>query len=370
MFGKSKKTVSPVAGSDDDIQIRFAYTPASARDNGFSLNLETTLPGRDVTAVFGPSGSGKTTLLRCLAGLDKPQAGQLVVHGRVWQSDHVFVPTHKRPLGYVFQEASLFSHLTARGNLRYAIKRSAAPAASQQLAEVVDIMGLEALLDQYPQQLSGGERQRVAIARALLVQPNILLMDEPLASLDDTLKREIMPYLHSLREYLDIPIVYVSHSLEEVASLASHVIVLDKGKLQTAGSPEQVFASPDSAQLVWQGTLVERAESWHLVKIACAGGDLWVRDTGAAIGTQVGVAIAANSVSLAREANHQSSVLNQLPVKVCQLSDDDDPAFVKVWLTCKQAQLAARITRFSADAMQLKTGDALWAAIKSAAIVR
>lgn len=362
--------LSQAVGSGDDIHVRFAYTPANTRDNGFSLNLETTLPGRGVTAVFGPSGSGKTTLLRCLAGLDKPQAGQLVVHGRVWQSDRAFVPTHKRPLGYVFQEASLFAHLTARANLQYAIKRSAAPTSGRLLAEVVGIMGLEGRLDQYPHQLSGGERQRVAIARALLVQPNILLMDEPLASLDNTLKREIMPYLHSLREYLDIPIIYVSHSLEELASLASHVIVLDKGKLQTAGSPEQVFASPDSSQLVWQGTIVERADAWQLVKIACAGGPLWVRDTGAAMGTEVGVAIRASSVSLARQVNHQSSVLNQLPVRVCQLSADDDPAFVKVWLTSGQAQLAARITRFSANAMRLKAGDALWASIKSAAIVR
>lgn len=361
-----------------NIQARFDHTPARQKRRHFSLSVDTTLPGSGITAIFGPSGSGKTTFLRCLAGLEKPQRGYLKVGSTVWQDEQQFLPTHRRPLGYVFQEASLFAHLTALGNLRYAIKRASPPPSDILFQEVIDIMGIAPLLNQYPNQLSGGERQRVAIARALLIQPSVLLMDEPLASLDAARKRDIMPYLHRLRDYLDIPIVYVSHSIEEVAHLASHVIVLDNGAIQASGTPEQVFTQSaqrqktvdDNTTVIWQGVLSERAEHWHLAKITCAGGELWVRDTGVSKQTPVGIAIQANNVSLARTAHADSSVVNQLPVTVSDITADTDSAFMLIRLQSKDAQLVSRITRRSVDTLNIGIGDTLWAHIKSAAVVR
>jgi len=221
-------------------------------------------------------------------------------------------------------------------------------------------------------------RQRVAIARALLIQPSLLLMDEPLASLDMARKQEIMSYLQHLREHLDIPVIYVSHSVEEVANLASHVIVLEDGKIQACGTPEQVFteqlsASKDSssqASVIWQGVIRERADIWHLARIHCAGGDLWGRDTGLEEGSNVGIAIQANNVSLSKAPLQDSSVLNQLPVTVSDVNDDSDRAFMMVRLLSENTHLLARVTRRSVNALNIKAGDKLWAHIKSAAIVR
>lgn len=360
-----------------NIQARFHHTPARQKRRHFSLSVDTLLPGRGITAIFGPSGSGKTTFLRCLAGLEKPAQGYVKVGNTVWQDEQQFLPTHRRPLGYVFQEASLFAHLTALGNLRYAIKRANSELSDSLFHEIIEIMGIQALLGQYPNQLSGGERQRVAIARALLIQPSILLMDEPLASLDAARKREIMPYLHRLRDYLDIPIVYVSHSIEEVAHLASHVIMLDNGAIQASGTPEQVFAQPsqrqhtadDNSTVIWQGLLSERAEHWHLAKISCAGGELWVRDTGVSEQTPVGIAIQANNVSLTRTAQADSSVVNQLPVTVSDITADTDKAFMLIRLQSQNAQLLSRVTRRSVDTLNIRLGDTLWAHIKSAAVI-
>ncbi|MGJ8671147.1 MAG: molybdenum ABC transporter ATP-binding protein, partial [Oceanococcus sp.] len=197
-----------------------------------ALDLKVQIPGRGVTAIYGPSGAGKTSLLRCIAGLQQAK-GELSVLGQSWQSQRHSLPTHKRPLGFVFQEASLFAHLTAAGNLRFAQKRAAAQ--SSTWSDIVALMGLEALLERYPHQLSGGERQRVAIARALLIQPKLLLMDEPLAALDASLKSEIMPYLERLHERAEVPILYVSHSLDEIARFADHVVILQQGRVQLQG---------------------------------------------------------------------------------------------------------------------------------------
>lgn len=361
-----------------NIQVKFHHTPAHQKQRQFTLSVDTTLPEQGVTAIFGPSGSGKTTFLRCLAGLERPQQGYLKLGGTVWQNEHSFLPTHRRPLGYVFQEASLFAHLTALGNLRYAIKRASPPPSDTLFQEVIDIMGIAPLLNQYPNQLSGGERQRVAIARALLIQPKVLLMDEPLASLDTTRKQDIMPYLRQLRQYLKIPIIYVSHSIEEVAHLASHVIMLDNGMIQASGTPEHVFsqtacrqsAADDNTTVIWQGVLSERAEHWHLAKITCAGGELWVRDIEVSEQTPVGIAIQANNVSLARTAHADSSVVNQLPVTVSAITADTDSAFMLIELQSHDAQLVSRVTRRSVDTLNIRVGETLWAHIKSAAVVR
>ena len=194
--------------------------------DGFTLDVDLSLPGRGVTAFFGPSGSGKTTLLRCVAGLQSTQRGFISVNGETWQDEQTFVPVHQRPLGYVFQEASLFGHLSVRKNLEYGLHRVPTDKRRVALQDVVDLLGIGPLLRRSCESLSGGERQRVAIARALAVSPRLLLMDEPLASLDGARKQEILPYLERLHDNLDIPVLYVSHSPDEVARLADHVVLL------------------------------------------------------------------------------------------------------------------------------------------------
>ncbi len=211
---------------------------------GFCLDVDPDLPGRGITALFGHSGSGKTMLLRCIAGLERVRNGRLVVADEVWQDTGRWLPTHKRPIGYVFQEASLFPHLTALGNLRYGLRRMV-DARWVNLDQVIELLGIGHLLDRKPDRLSGGERQRVAIARALAVSPRLSLMDEPLAALDMKRKQEILPYLERLHDELNIPVLYVSHSPDEVARLADHLVVMEGGKAKAGGPLAEMLTRLD-----------------------------------------------------------------------------------------------------------------------------
>lgn len=343
----------------------------------FELKVAAKLPSQGVTAIFGPSGSGKTTFLRCIAGLERAQSGFLQVHGQVWQDETQFLATHKRPLGYVFQEASLFDHLTALGNLKFACKRAAVPTTTEAFEQIVSLMGIEGVLSRYPKQLSGGERQRVAIARALLIQPKILLMDEPLAALDARRKQEILPYLAKLRSSLDIPILYVSHSVEEITQLADHVLVLEKGQLIAQGEVSEVFSRTDLTVLssfdtgvVWHGKVMEREHEWHLAQVRCGSTALWVRDAGDDIGRSIRLRILARDVSLSRSDSDDSSIVNRLPVTILTIAPDRDEAMMLIGLDCGGQTLNARLTKRSVATMQLALGQALWAQIKSVAIVR
>ncbi len=201
---------------------------------GFSLDADLSLPSRGVTALFGHSGSGKTTLLRCIAGLERAPHGFLRVNGDVWQDASTWLPAYRRPIGYVFQEASLFPHLSVLGNLEFGLKRSGQNDRTH-LNHAIELLGIGHLLDRRPGRLSGGERSRVAIARALAITPKLLLMDEPLAALDEPRKQEILPYLERLRDEAQIPIVYVSHSVAEVARLSDTLVILEGGKVRAAG---------------------------------------------------------------------------------------------------------------------------------------
>ena len=203
---------------------------------GFTLDVALQMPSQGITALFGPSGCGKTTVLRALAGLERA-AGRVAIDGEVWQDDaqRRFVPTHQRPLGYVIQEAALFPHLSVRANLDYGRRRAGGPAQAFALDTVIDLLGIGALMDRRPTTLSGGERQRVAIARALATAPRLLLMDEPLAALDAARKAEILPYLERLHQALAMPIVYVTHAMDEVARLADHLVLLEAGAVRAAG---------------------------------------------------------------------------------------------------------------------------------------
>lgn len=359
------------------LHAQFLMRYAGPDSSTFSLDVDLTLPGNGITAIFGQSGSGKTTLLRCVAGLERAQAGRLTVNGEDWQSDTLFLPTYQRPLGYVFQESSLFPHLSAKGNLHYAIKRSGVPDSNALYHQVIELMGIEPVLPRYPDQLSGGERQRVAIARALLIQPRLLLMDEPLASLDAARKQEILPYLERLGLTFDIPILYVSHSLDEVSRLADHVVVLQQGLAVAQGRVGDVFSRIDvpllagsDAGVVWQGVVKERNEKWHLARIACAGGDLWVRDAGDALGQRIRVRILARDVSLTLSYHEDSSILNRLPVDVLEIVTGNDAAMALVRLQAGNDFVTAQLTYRSVDYLKLAPGIRLWAQIKSVAILR
>ncbi|MEW6132130.1 MAG: molybdenum ABC transporter ATP-binding protein [Pseudomonadota bacterium] len=342
----------------------------------FALDVDLDLPGRGVVALFGHSGSGKTTLLRAIAGLEKVPRGFLEVNGSVWQDAATFLPVHKRPLGFVFQEASLFPHLSVRANLAYGMRRVPAASRKVSLDHAVELLGIGPLLDRMPGRLSGGERQRVAIARALAVSPAILLMDEPLAALDLARKQEILPYLERLHEELEIPLVYVSHAPDEVARLADTLVAMEQGRVVAQGPLLETLARLDlpirlgeDAGVVLEGEIAELDADWHLARIAFAGGGLWVRESGLAVGRQVRVRILARDISIALTPQADNSILNVIPATVEQLADETHPALALVKLDAGGAPLVARITRRSAAKLQLQPGMKVWAQIKAVALV-
>lgn len=343
---------------------------------GFSLDVDLALPGRGVTAVFGPSGCGKTTLLRCMAGLTRASQGQLIVHGETWQDDVTFMPVHQRPLGYVFQEANLFAHLSVRRNLQFGQARIPAARHRVEFDRAIDLLGIGHLLERKPAGLSGGERQRVAIARALLTSPRLLLMDEPLAALDVARKNEFLPYLERLHAELDIPVMYVSHAPDEVARLADYIVVMDAGRAIAAGALTETLARLDlpirlgeDAGVVLEAVVVERDEAWHLARVEFPGGKLWVRDGGHAIGQQVRIRILARDVSIALEKVMDTSILNCLPATVDQLADDSHPALSLLRLKMGPSALLARLTRRSAVGLGLAPGMSVWVQIKAVALI-
>jgi molybdate transport system ATP-binding protein len=355
----------------DTIQARFRL-----RYPEFTLDVDLDLPGRGVTALFGHSGSGKTTLLRLIAGLEKTSEGYFAMKGEVWQDARTFMPTHKRPLGYVFQEASLFPHLSARGNLEYGMKRAADRLDRIALDHVVDLLGIGPLLARRPDQLSGGERQRVAIARALAIKPRILLMDEPLSALDLARKQEILPYLERLHDELDIPVLYVSHAPDEVARLADHIVVMENGRAVAAGPLTDTLARLDlpiklgeDAGVVLDAVVAARDEAWHLAHMEFAGGRLWVRDHGLPVGHRARVRILARDVSLARAPMTGTSILHTLPAVVVDSVDDAHPALTLVKLRVGESPLLARLTRRSAHALEITPGQLLYAQIKAVALI-
>ncbi len=366
---------APDTGAEGLIRARYVL---QHQGGGFRLELDTHWPATGITALFGRSGSGKTTLLRCIAGLDKPDVGFFALGSDVWQDHHRWTPPHQRPVGYVFQEASLFPHLSAQGNLAFARKRSPSPVAVAEYDRIVTLLGIEALLSRYPAQLSGGERQRVAIARALLVQPRLLLMDEPLASLDQERKQQILPYLERLRAELQLPILYVTHAVPEVARLADHVLVMDNGRLVAQGPPPEVFShlpvslpAGEETGTILDGRIAAREPQWQLSRLTLAGGgDLWISDDGKSPGEPVRIRILASDVSLALRNHDDSSILNRLPARVLDIAADKDGAMALVRLQVGGQCLLARLTRRSVQHLGLAPGMELWALIKSAAIVR
>lgn len=343
----------------------------------FPLDVDLTLPGRGVTAFFGPSGSGKTTLLRCIAGLEQVPNGLFAINGETWQDSErkIYLPIHERPLGYVFQEASLFPHLTVRKNLEYGMHRVDISQRKVGFDQAVALLGLTHLLERRPIRLSGGEKQRVAIARALLVSPHLLLMDEPLSSLDPGSKEEILPYLERMHFELSIPVFYVSHSVDEVTRLADHVVIMGKGKAQASGALSELltrmdlsFATGDSAGAVLEATVAGHDEQYALTFVDFPGGRIALPRYQLEVGQAVRVRIHARDVSIALEKPQHTSILNILPVVVKELSEDTFGQVI-VRLEANNTSLLARITRKSSEALGLKPGLSAYAQVKSVALL-
>lgn len=348
-----------------------------------ALDVDLCLPGQGISVLFGASGSGKTSLLRCVAGLERASQARLALGADLWQDDSkgVFLPTWRRPLGYVFQEASLFDHLDVRGNLHFGLQRAKSASGEAALQTAIDLLGIGGLLGRRTTELSGGERQRVAIARALATQPRLLLLDEPLAALDHARRQEVLPWLERLRDQLKIPMLYVTHSLDEVARLADTLVLLERGKARACGPVAEVLAgggvlglaAPDvlgeGLGALLHATVAERDARWQLARMDFAGGSLWLRDTGLALGQAVRLRVLARDVSIALEQPSQSSIQNQLPCVVLALEPDGHPSQLRVRLQCGAATLVARVTARAVDALALAPGQSVWAQVKSVALV-
>ena len=344
------------------------------RHGAFSLDAAFSLPMHGVSALFGPSGCGKTTILRSIAGLNR-MAGHLRVGDAVWQDAQRAMPAHARAVGYVFQEASLFAHLSVGANLDYAIRRAKAGNAGPTREALVDSLGLAPLLPRMPARLSGGERQRVAIARALLTRPQVLLMDEPLSALDGPARDDILGVLEALPAVSPAPIVYVSHAIDEVARLADTLVVLDAGKVMASGPTNAILTRTDlplahseHAGAVFRGRIAAHHADAHLTEVDSDGGRLLVCSPAAPAGRALRLRIAARDVSIALSRPTDSSIVNHLPATVVDISPDPHPGHRLVRLAVGDTVLLARITEHSRARLALAPGLAVWALIKGVAV--
>lgn len=337
----------------------------------FRLNVDFAVPMQGVTALFGPSGCGKTSILRSVAGLNR-LSGRIAIGGEVWQDSESFLPTYRRPIGYVFQEASLFPHLSVRRNLTYGETRAKGVEKHIRFDDIIDLLGIGHLIDRSPENLSGGERQRVSIGRALLSQPRLLLMDEPLSALDRMAKDEILPYLEALHANLRIPILLVTHDISEVERLADHLVLLREGRLVESGPLNRVLSAPNSplaARRDFAAVLPARVTSRApdgIATLQIDGCTLLVVAGDLKAGDMVRVRIAAGDVSLARTRHEASSILNAVPATIVGIEPlGEAEASIRLGLgDDPEACIRARITRRSLEAMELAEGQQVVAQIK------
>ncbi len=343
-----------------------------------SFTLDAAFEAPDgVTALFGRSGSGKTTIVNAVAGLLRPDTGRIVADDTVLTDTEarVFLPPHRRRIGYVFQDARLFPHLTVRQNLlfgRWFAKGRSGPG----LDRIAGLLGIAALLDRRPAALSGGERQRVALGRAILSNPRLLLMDEPLAALDEARKAEILPYLERLRDEVGLPILYVSHSAAEVARLATTVVLIEAGRVTAAGPAAAILsdlAAVPAFGLREAGAIVEARVAGHdddgLTRIEVPGGPLWLPRIDAPPGAMIRLRILAQDVMLALERPQGISALNVLPGVVADLREGEGPG-VMVSLDIGGTAILSRITRRSAQALGIAPGRRLFAVLKAVSVAQ
>jgi molybdate transport system ATP-binding protein len=342
------------------------------RLGSFTLDARLEAPDSGVTALFGRSGMGKTSVINALAGLLRPDRGRIVVGGTtLFDSEHrINLPPEKRRLGYVFQEARLFPHYSVRGNLLYGAKSDGAKdRAGPSLDAVVDLLGIKDLLARRPADLSGGEKQRVAIGRALLAHPKMLLMDEPLASLDEQRRAEILPYIERLRD-IGVPILYVSHSVAEVARLATTVVILNAGKVTAVGPVLDILPLADASDggSVLDAVVADHDETFQLTRLTSPAGDLQVPRLTAAAGSTVRAYIRSRDVMLSLQRPQEISALNVLAGKVTEITERGAQADVR--LDCNGATLVARLTAKSVQRLALAPGRPVFAVIKSVSFER
>ncbi|HKE94665.1 MAG TPA: molybdenum ABC transporter ATP-binding protein, partial [Povalibacter sp.] len=350
---------------------------ATHRRNGFTLQVAVDVPTPGTVALFGRSGCGKTTLANIIAGLLRPDAASIEVDGLVLEDtatgDHV--PAEQRRIGYVFQDARLFPHFNVLGNLRYGERRTPVAERRITLEHVVELLGLGALLQRRARELSGGERQRVALGRALLSQPRLLLLDEPLASLDVARREEVLPYLERLRDELAIPIVYVSHQFDEVLRLATHVVLMDNGRVVTQGAVEQVSLHPelraivgaDAVGSVLSGSIVAADPQTGLATIRVGHGTLSMTLRDASPGAAVRVQVLARDVILAVSPPEGLSVRNILPGTIVAIADDDFDSDL-VHVDIGGSIVLSRVTRAALQALGLRTGMPIHVLVKAMSI--
>lgn len=346
----------------------------------FILDVEFTVPAQGVSAIFGPSGSGKTTLLRAIAGLESASIAHLSVNGETWSSGEFSIPVHQRRVAYVFQESSLFPHLNVQGNLDYASKRAVIGTSSVNTDEVINLLNIKHFLKRKVDTLSGGERQRVAIARALFSNPKLLLMDEPLASLDLPGRRAILPFLEQLTENLDIPILYVSHSPDEVARLADYLVLMEAGRITSHGvladvlaQTNSIIARNDDAFSVLRCHLDKHDSGNKLSILSTKSGEkllLPELKISSIPGKEVRLRIQARDVSLCLERPKGSSILNILAGEVAQLSAVDEAGQRLVTLKMNGDLLLARISNYSCNTLGIVPGLKLFVQIKALALLQ
>lgn len=340
----------------------------------FTLDVDLSLPDTGVTAIFGPSGSGKTSLLRAIAGLDRPARGRIDFRGQIWQSDRVFLETHRRPIGYVFQESSLFGHMTVQKNLAYGQKRTRKPLKDS--GPILDLLDLGPLLHRHPHQLSGGERQRVAIARALLPGPEVLLMDEPMASLDFSRKKEILGLLERLKSDLKIPLLYISHNVDEVTRLADYLVIMDHGKVSRQGPLQQILSgdkilnrlSNEPFSLLF-GRVATARTAHQLTEVDL--GDVLIRIPCQAVknGQEIRLHLYAKDVSIALNRPENTSVLNILECHIDAIEAPQNGQCL-IHLTLQNTRLQARISAYSCGELNLRPGQQVFAQIKAVSIIQ
>ena len=326
----------------------------AVRKGDFCLDVDTTIPAQGITGIFGESGSGKTTLLRCIAGLERsrPRSSR---------------PVHQRRVGYVFQEPQLFAHLSVRKNIAFGMRRN--PEAPDMLEEVSRLLEVNDLLDRSTCDLSGGEAQRVSIARVLCQSPRLILMDEPLSALDERRRNEVLPYLDRLHAEWSVPIIYVSHNIDEICRLSDHMIVLDRGKIVAEGGLQEILARIDLPQLGGRnaGAVINAArlrydDEFDLTLFRFSGGEVWV--PGSHVSSQARLRISASDISLSRVAAESSTILNILPATI-EATATESASTELVRLSLGDDSLVARITRRSVQQMELQVGDKVYAQIKS-----
>ena len=340
----------------------------------FMLDANFSIPDRGITVVFGPSGSGKTTLLRAIAGLEKSDDGFLKIGDSVWQKGEDFLATHKRQIGYVFQDAALFDHLDVKGNLNFVIKR-AIGLKEDFIESIHNLLEIKTLLNRKTTQLSGGERQRVAIARALLTNPKILLLDEPLSALDLKRKNEILPYLDSIHNDLEIPILYVTHSQDEMSRLADHLLLIEDGNIVGSGPVNDMLTRFDmplshggDAVSIIEAEVLKRDSEFNLMHLDFLGGQFIVPDNGFPVQTKVRIRVVARDVSLTKSKQVDTSILNIFPAMVQEIVNEGE-AQVMVRLHIKDTILLACITRKSSYKLRLEKGSEVFVQVKSVAIL-